>query len=97
MSTITEGLEVRTAKVEMQAAGKKNQFHVADEVEVAFGPMCSPVGGMEHHVSALLATGLLTKKEDYFSADTFSVNVGDLRFAYPGRNAIAFNSTWRGP
>jgi hypothetical protein len=97
MATVNAGLEVRTARIEFRAAGKKSWFRVEDEVEVAFGPMRSPVSGAEHHVSALLATGLLTEKEDYFSADTFSVGANDLRFAYPGRNAIAFSHTWRGP
>jgi hypothetical protein len=97
MSTVNAGLEVHAASIEFRSAGKQSGFRVDDSVEVAFGPMRSPVSGAEHHVSALLATGLLTKKEDYFSADAFSVNANDLRFAYPGRNAIAFSHIWRGP
>jgi len=97
MSTVTDGLEARAAAIEFRAAGKKSWFRVADEVEVAFGPMRSPVSGAEHYVSALLATGLLTKKEDFHAADKFSVSAGNMRFAYPGRNAIAFSHIWRGP
>ena len=37
------------------------------------------------------------KKEDFYAADTFSVSAGNMRFAYPGRNAIAFSHIWRRP
>lgn len=97
MSTVTAGLEVRTAPIEFHAAGKESWFSVPGEINVAFGPIRNPVSGEEHFPSALLPTGMLTEREDYFSADVFSVNTGDLRFEYPHRNAIFFSHTWRGP
>jgi hypothetical protein len=97
MSTVTAGVEVRKASIQFRADGKRSSFRVADEVEVAFGPIRNPVSGDEHVASALLPSGMLTKREDYYSAETFSVQAGDLRFAYPGQNAIAFTHTWRGP
>lgn len=97
MSTVTAGIEVRTASIQFRAAGKESSFRVSHQVEVAFGPIRNPVTGDEHVASALLPTGLLTKREDYYSADVFSVDAGQLRFAHPGQNAIAFTNTWRGP
>lgn len=98
MSTITAGLEVRTGAIEFHAEGKNSWFRVPEQVEVAFGPIRNPVSGEEHRASALLPDGMLTKREDYYSADTFTVNSADnLRFEYPGKNAICFNHTWRGP
>ncbi len=97
MSTVTAGIEVRSAAIEFHAAGKESWFRVRDQVEVSFGPIRNPVSGDVHRASALLPTGLLTRREDYYSAEVFSVDAGETRFAYPGRNAIAFRSTWRGP
>jgi hypothetical protein len=98
MSTITAGLEVRVGVIGFHAAGKKSWFSVPEEVEVAFGPIRNPVSGEEHNASALLPDGMLAKKEDYYSADSFSVNSADnLRFEYPGRNALYFNHVWKGP
>jgi hypothetical protein len=97
MSTVTAGLEVRMAPIEFHAAGKESWFRVPEQVNVAFAPIRNPVSGEEHIASALLPTGMLTKREDYYSADAFSVNTGDLRFEYPNRNAIYFSHEWSGP
>ena len=97
MSTVTAGVEVRKASIQFRADGKRSSFRVADQVDVQFGPIRNPVSGDEHVASALLPSGMLTKREDYYSAETFSVQADGLRFAYPGRNAIAFTHTWRGP
>ena len=97
MSTVTAGVEVRKASIQFRADGKRSSFRVADQVDVQFGPIRNPVSGDEHVASALLPSGMLTKREDYYSAETFSVQANGLRFAYPGRNAIAFTHTWRGP
>ena len=97
MSTVTAGVDVRTASIEFRSDGKRSSFRVADQVDVQFGPIRNPVSGDEHVASALLPSGMLTKREDYYSAETFSVQADGLRFAYPGRNAIAFTHTWRGP
>lgn len=97
MSTITAGLDVRTAPIEMQFAGNHSWFRVPEAVNVAFGPIRNPVTGAEHLASAVLRTGMLTKREDFYSAETFSVNADGLQFSYPRRNAYAYRSTWRGP
>ena len=97
MSTVTAGVEVRTADIQFRADGKHSSFRVADQVDVQFGPIRNPVSGEDHVASALLPSGMLTRREDFYSADTFSVEADDLRFEYPGRNAIAFTHTWRGP
>ncbi len=97
MSTITAGVEVRTASIQFREDGKRSSFRVADVVKVQFGPIRNPVTGEEHIASALLPSGLLTKREDYYSADTFSVQADEMRFEYPGRNALAFKHTWHGP
>jgi hypothetical protein len=97
MSTVTAGVEVRTASIQFREDGKRSSFRVADVVKVQFGPIRNPVTGEEHIASALLPSGLLTKREDYYSADTFSVQADEMRFEYPGRNALAFTHTWHGP
>jgi len=97
MSTLTAGVEVRTASIQFRADGKRSSFRVADQANVQFAPIRNPVTGDEHAASALLPSGLLTNREDYYSADTFSVQADNLRFEYPGRNALAFTHTWRGP
>lgn len=97
MSTVTAGIEVRTAPIEFHFEDKKSWFRVAGEVEVAFGPIRNPVTGEEHVASALLPTGMMTRREDFYSAERFAVNAGPFNFAYPGRNALAFTHTWRGP
>jgi hypothetical protein len=97
MSTVTAGIEVRTAAIDLRAAGKDSWFRVQHEVEVTFAPIRNPVTGAEHLPSVLLPTGLLTKRDDFFAAETFAVRAReDLTFAYPGRNALAFRSTWSG-
>lgn len=97
MSTVTAGVEVRIAPIEVHVAGKDSWFRVQDQVDVSFGPIRNPVSGEEHRAAALLPTGLLTRREDFYSAEAFSVNAGETQFAYPGRNAIASRSTWQGP
>jgi hypothetical protein len=98
MSTVTAGIQVRTAVTEVHAAGKESWFRIPGEVEVEFAPIRNPVTGAEHLPSVLLPTGLLTDRDDFFAAETFTVQAGeDMRFAYPGRNGLAFRSVWRGP
>ena len=97
MSTVTAGVEVRTASIEFRADGKRSSFRVADQIDVKFEPIRNPVSGEEHIASALLPSGMLTKQEDFYSTETFSVQAGNLHFEYPGRNAIAFTHTWHGP
>ena len=96
MSTVNAGLEVRTASIEFNWAGKESSFRVPGQLEVAFSPMLNPVTGGEHHATLLLPTGLLTRREEFYSAHDFSVDTGEIRFEHPGRNAIAFTHTWRG-
>ncbi|MBI4760209.1 MAG: DUF1326 domain-containing protein [Chloroflexota bacterium] len=97
MSTITNGLEVYSAKIDVHYNGKHSSFRAADSVRVEFEPIRNPVTGFDHLPSALLPTGLLTKREDFFSARDFSVQTNSLKFSYPGHNAIAFGTLWRGP
>lgn len=97
MSTITRGLEVRPARVDFRFSGKRSRFEAGNAVRVEFGPIRNPVTGAEHEASALLPGGMLTKREDYFSAKTFRVASDELAFDYPGRNAILATATWRGP
>jgi len=97
MSTITEGLEVRTARITYGFAGKKSHFAVEGGTEVAYAPIRNPVTQAESRALALLPTGLLTKKEEFFSTRTMWVKAGSLDFAYPGRHALDFVTTWKGP
>ena len=97
MSTVTAGIETHLADIEVEVNGACSRFSVAAAVEVAFEPIGNPVTGAEHHVSVNLPTGMLTKREHYYSTKAFSVNAGSLSFAYPGRNAIASAGNWRGP
>jgi hypothetical protein len=97
MSTVTNGLVVGTARIEFKYAGKHSYFRADEAVDVAFEPISNPVTGQEHHVSVLLHTGLLAKREDHFSAKMFNVKADGLEFQYPGRNALAFANIWRGP
>ncbi|MFQ5871506.1 MAG: DUF1326 domain-containing protein [Candidatus Geothermarchaeales archaeon] len=97
MSTVTAGLEVRKAEIEFRFAGKESSFRVGKQVQVDFEAIRNPVTGTEHQASVLLPGGMLTKREDYYSARNFSVDVDGLTFSYPGRNAIACEAMWRGP
>jgi hypothetical protein len=97
MSTVTAGIEVRTAAIEFHLDGKKSWFRVPGEIDLALGPILNPVTGEEHRASALLPTGMTTRREDFYSADRFTVDNGQFRFSYPGRNALTFTHTWRGP
>jgi len=97
MSTVTNGIEVRTARIDFKAAGKKSRFGVAEATEVAFGPIRNPVTGAESRAIVKLPTGLLTKEEEFFACDTMWVKAGGLDYAYPGRHALAFTTTWKGP
>jgi hypothetical protein len=97
MSTVTAGIEVCSGSIDAVVDGKESRLNVPALVDVAFGPIRNPVSGAEHRASALLPTGMLTNREDFYSADTFSVSAGDLSFAYPGRNGLTFRGDWRGP
>jgi len=97
MSTVTNGLSVQSARLEFTYDGKLSQFSATDAVQVEFEAIRNPVTGADHVASVLLPTGLLTKREDYFSAKTFNVKAGELNYSYPSRNALAFTHTWRGP
>ena len=97
MSTVTAGLDIGTARIDFKYAGQHSSFRADEAVDVAFEPISNPMTGKEHHVSVLLPTGLLAKREDHFSAKTFTVKADGLEFQYPGRNALAFTNTWRGP
>ncbi|MBI1723111.1 MAG: DUF1326 domain-containing protein [Gemmatimonadetes bacterium] len=97
MSTVTDGVEVRAAHIEHKFAGKKSFFRVAEAAEVVFDAIKNPATGEDHHAIALLPTGLLTKSEEFFAARTFWVKADGLEFAYPGRNGLAYVTTWKGP
>lgn len=97
MSTVTNGLAVQSARLEFKYDGKLSRFSADDLVEVEFEPIRNPVTGAEHIASILSPTGMLTRREDCFSAKTFNVKTGELNYSYPSRNALAFTHTWRGP
>ena len=78
-------------------AGKRSAFRADGRVRVEFGPMRNPVTGEEHHFTGVLPTGLFTKREYFYSAKVFDVDAEPLSYRYPGRNAIASTSIWRGP
>jgi len=96
-STLTGGVTVRGAKIEYRFANAKSRFAVADVTEVALEPIRNPVSGAEHVASALLPTGLLTKREDFHSSTTFWARTEGLEFSYPERNALTFTTVWKGP
>ena len=97
MSTVTAGIEVHTAAIEFNLDGKNSWFRVPGQIDLALGPIRNPVTGDEHRASALLPTGMMTRREDFYSADRFAVSAGPHNFSYPGRNAHTFTHTWRGP
>lgn len=97
MSTVTNGLAVQSARLEFTYDGKLSHFSADDLVEVEFEPIRNPVTGAEHIASISLPTGMLTRREDCFSAKTFNVKTGELNYSYPSRNALASTHTWRGP
>jgi hypothetical protein len=97
MSTVTNGLAGYTARLDFKYGGKRSHFSATDAVQVEFEAIRNPVTGADHIAAALLPTGLLTKREDFFSAKAFAVKTDSLNFSYPGRNGLAFTSTWRGP
>ncbi|MGH2541445.1 MAG: DUF1326 domain-containing protein, partial [Ardenticatenaceae bacterium] len=97
MSTVTRGLTVHTGQLDFHYGGKHSYFHAPAAVQVEFEAIRNPVTGADHLPSALLPTGLLTKREEFFAAKAFVVQTESLSFSYPGRNGLAFTSTWRGP
>jgi hypothetical protein len=97
MSTVTRGIEVRTAQIRFVTAGERSTFEVGTEIAVEFEPIRNPVTGDEHHVSTLLHTGMLNRREDHCSAKRFTVDLDGLRFSHPGRNAFTSRVTWSGP
>jgi len=97
MSTVTNGLAAYTARLDFKYDGKRSHFGATDAVQVEFEAIRNPVTGADHIASVLLPTGLLRKRDDFFSAKAFAVKTDSLNFSYPGRNALAFTSTWRGP
>ena len=88
---------VRTARIEFRFAGKRSHFRSGEAVEVEFEPIHNPVTGEEQHFTALLPSGLFTRKEDFDSAKTFRVKADGFDFSYPSRNAILDKARWRGP
>ncbi len=97
MSTATDGVAVRQARIDFKFAGKKSRFGVANATEVALRAIRNPVDGSEHFVTGVLPTGLLTRREDFFASETFWVKADGLEFAYPQRNALTFSAVWKGP
>lgn len=97
MSTVTAGIEVRVAPIQFHFAGKDSWYRVGDEVDVALEAIRNPVTGEEHQAAALLPTGMMTTKEDFYATRRFRVRAGDFDFDYPARNALAFAHTWAGP
>ncbi len=97
MSTVTAGLEVKTAHIDYKFAGEDSYFRVGQDTQVEFESIQNPVTREVHHAFALLPTGLLTKREEFFSSKGMQVSTGGLNFSYPHRNALAFKATWAGP
>jgi hypothetical protein len=96
MSTVTAGLKVETVPIEFKFAGKNSYFRAGNNV-VEFAAMRNPVTKEEHFATLKLPTGLLTSSEDFFTTRTFNVSAGEIRLRYPGHNALAFKTTWKGP
>jgi hypothetical protein len=97
MSTVTAGVDVEVAAIEFHHEGENSWFRVPGQLEVSFEAIRNPVTGEEHFATALLPGGMLTRREDFYSARDFSVTAGNLDFSHPRRNAIAFRHNWRGP
>ena len=97
MSTVNAGVDVRIAPISFTGEGKTTAFSIDQEVQVQFEPIRNPVTGSEHHASVLLHTGMLNKREDFYSTKVLEVNTGGLRFSYPARNAFTSRTVWEGP
>lgn len=97
MSTVNGGVDVREARIEFRMDGARSYCRVPGVVDVALTPILNPVTGAPHYPSALLPTGLLVKREDYFSNRSCSVTAGEFTMDHAGRNAHVAVATWRGP
>jgi hypothetical protein len=97
MATCDAGVEVRTARIDFKFAGKKSEFRVEDDINVALEAIRNPVTGEEHAAQVMMPHGFLTKSEDMYSSKTFHVHAGPLNFSYPGRHALTFRAVWKGP
>jgi len=97
MSTVTAGIQVRSARISFEWAGKNTSFGAQDSVDVDFEPIRNPVTGEEHYASTLLHTGMLNKREDHYSVKRLYVDTGGLKFSYQGRNAFTSQVIWAGP
>ena len=97
MATCTAGIEVREATIDFKFAGKKSAFSAEENIKVALEAIRNPVTGAEHEVEVLMPHGFLTKAEDMYSSKQFDVNAGPLHFSYPGKHALTFKTTWKGP
>ncbi|OLS17093.1 MAG: hypothetical protein HeimC2_36930 [Candidatus Heimdallarchaeota archaeon LC_2] len=96
MSTVNKGVNVETVKVDLHVDGKDSWLKVDESIDVKFAPIRS-VTGDEQRLSSLIPDGMLTKKEDFYSADTFKVNLDDMEMDFPKRNAIYSLGEWKGP
>lgn len=97
MSTVNGGLEVREARIEFRMDGAKSYCRIAGVVDVALTAILNPVTQKPHYPAALLPTGLLVKREDYFSNRSCSVSAGEFSMEHAGKNAHTAVATWRGP
>jgi hypothetical protein len=97
MSTVDAGVEVREATIGFKMAGAKSYYHIPGVVDVAFTPILNSVTREPHYPAALLPTGLLTRREDYFSNKACAVTAGDFSMNHAGRNAHAAIGNWKGP
>ena len=97
MSTVTAEVKVQSARISLAIAGENSSFSVEGQVAVEFEPIRNPVTGEVHHVSTLLHTGMLNRREDHCSAKRLDVDADGLRFNYQGRNAFTSQVTWAGP
>ncbi len=97
MSTVDAGVEVREASIDFKMDGAKSYCRMPGVLDVAFTPILNPVTREPHYPTALLPTGLLTKREDYFSNKACSVTVEGFSMNHAGKNAHAAIGNWKGP
>ncbi|MGH7632302.1 MAG: DUF1326 domain-containing protein [Gemmatimonadaceae bacterium] len=97
MSTVDAGIEVREGKIAFRMDGAKSYCRIPGVVDVALTPILNPVTGEPHYPSALLPTGLLVKREDYFSNKSCAVSAGELSMNHAGKNAHVAIGNWKGP
>lgn len=82
---VTNFLEPRYVRFEVQMNGTNSQANIGDEVRLAFEPIKNPVTGDAEQIRLDRGTGFIFKSADVVSAKECQVNGSALNFTWPDK------------